>query len=205
MSDENLLEMTPSQTEEELELEPIEPEGGLEDQGDPLDKIEDVAELRAKAKQYRSSFQRAKKSKTEQLAPKSEEPVKPSSDGFMRKSDFELANQKKAIKMATIISDTDSDEVKKMKADILENFDHVKQFYTPRRGKDTPEDIFEDIRDAHLLSQSRRTPTKPKPDTTAIVATQTFGTGEAPVKDKQKDPPGFKMPTPPSEWYKKKA
>ncbi len=203
MSDENLLEITPSQSEEGLELDTtVTPDEELENQGDPLDKIEDVAELRAKAKGYRAAFHRSKGKKEEPVEKKEPVVQAPVSD-FMTKADFQKANQKKAIRLATEVSSTDSEEVKKMKEDILENFEHVKTFYTPRRGKDTPEDIYEDLKDAHTLSLARRPATKTKPDTTVLVATQIQGTGEARTDTVKKDPPGYKTPVQPSDWYKK--
>ena len=99
----------------------------------------------------------------------------------MKKSDFELANQKKAIRMATTVSEQDTEEVKTLKTDLLENWDKARQFYTPRRGKDTPEDIFEDIKDAYAVFNTRRVKVEVKPDISDLTTTKTNPTGNAPA------------------------
>ena len=37
--------------------------------------------------------------------------------------------------MATTVSEQDTEEVKTLKTDLLENWDKARQFYTPRRGQ----------------------------------------------------------------------
>ena len=86
---------------------------------------------------------------------------------------------------------------------MLENWDKARQFYTPRRGKDTPEDIFEDIKDAYAVFNTRRPKVEVKPDITDLTTTKANPTGNAPAsKNPKKEPPGFNIPKKPNEWYK---
>lgn len=192
----------PGQQEQELELEGDKPDApkaeGEEPQGsDPLDN-QDRDTLLAEAKKYRAIAQRHKKPEAKP-EPKIEKPVE---TDFLKKSDFELGNQKKAIRMATAVSEQDAEEVKTFKEDLLENWDKVRQFYTPRRGKDTPEDILEDIKDAYAVFNTRRKPKENKPDVSDLTTTKTNPTGNAPSpKSPVKNPPNFSLPKKPSEWY----
>lgn len=209
-NDELELETTPNpdRQEKETELE----ETNLEDPksedldsqgGDPLDNIQDPSILLAEAKKYRSIAQRNRAEKAPKLEAK-DEVVRPEKTGdYLKKSDFELANQKKAIRTATVVSEQDTEEAKTLKTDLLENWDKVRQFYTPRRGKDTPEDIFEDIKDAYAVFNTRRPAKKEeKPDIKELSETKTNPTGNAPTpKAPKKDPPRFTVSKQPKEWY----
>lgn len=190
------LEQDPVQQEEELELAPK----GTD--ADPLDEIQDVDTLRAEAKKFRAISSRHKETKVP--VEKKEEPVvvaKPD-DGFLKKSDFELANQKKAIKAVTTVSEQDSEEQKKLKSDVLENWDAIRQFYTPRRGKDTPEDVQEDIMDAYVLFNARRKPKEAKPDVSGLTEHAAMGgSGEAPKVGTSKKTLDVKLGKKPNEWY----
>lgn len=204
-NDELELETTPNpdQQEKELELEKDNSEDPKSDEldnqgGDPLDKLQGDA-LLAEAKKFRSIAQRHKKPEVKE--PKIE--VEKVETDFLKKSDFELANQKKAIRMATTVSEQDTEEVKTLKTDLLENWDKARQFYTPRRGKDTPEDIFEDIKDAYAVFNTRRVKVEVKPDISDLITTKTNPTGNAPAsKVPKKEPPRFSIPQKPNEWYK---
>lgn len=197
----------PDQQEQELELEENNSDAPKADEensqgGDPLDN-QDWDTLLATAKKYRSIAQRHKKSEANIDKPedKVEKPEKPTD--FLKKSDFELANQKKAIRTATAVSEQDTEEAKTFKTDLLENWDKVRQFYTPRRGKDTPEDIFEDIKDAYAVFNTRREKKEVKPDVSDLTTTKTSPTGNAPApKSPKKEPPNFNLPKKPTEWYK---
>lgn len=207
-NDELELETTPNPDlqEKEQELE----DANLEDPksedldsqgGDPLDNIQDPSILLAEAKKYRSIAQRHR---AEKPKPEAKVEVKPEKTGdYLKKSDFELANQKKAIRTATVVSEQDTEEAKTFKTDLLENWDKVRQFYTPRRGKDTPEDIFEDIKDAYAVFNTRRPAKKEeKPDIKELTETKANPTGNAPApKAPKKELPRFNMPKQPKEWY----
>lgn len=179
---------------EDLELEL---EGGSDksqDQGqggDPLDDIKDPV-ARDEAKKYRAIARRNEKpdEKKPDEKPKGDAP----SSEFLTKADFHKANERKAI-----LSVTADEEVKA-------NWDKIIPFYTPRRGKETPEDISEDIKDAIIIFKARN-PEVIKDDsalelTGSPVIKASGGTGKS--APKTQDPPNFHLPKPPSEWYGKK-
>ncbi len=205
-NDELELETTPNpdlqekkQELEEIELEDPKSED-LDSQGsDPLDNIQDTSILLAEAKKYRAI---ARRHKAEKPKPEAKIEVKPETGDYLKKSDFELANQKKAIRTATIVSENDTEEAKTLKTDLLENWDKVRQFYTPRRGKDTPEDVYEDIKDAYAVFNTRRPKKEVKPDIKELSETKITPTGNAPEpKSPQKQPPRFNLPKTTKEWY----
>ena len=185
------------ETEEETKEETPE-----ETPSDPLDGITDVEELRKRAKGFRSERNRLK----EPEAPKPETPkeppkVEPESE-FLSKKDFYKSNERKAITELTKGLEADSDEVKSHKAYITENWDKISTLYTPRMGKDTPEDILEDLSDAVTLYISKN---QPKADDGASALSETSGGGGgsfAPSTEEKKEPPRFKEAVQPEEWYK---
>ena len=213
--------LNPSQPAVELELEPQapqqEPQGG-----DPLDEIQDIGALKyiattlpafsdehkgrldtmtdreevlGEVKKIRGISNRiVKKVPKQELPAKPLEPKQPDSSQFLTKADYERSNEKKAIREVTA------------DAFVKDNWDGIRQFYTPRRGKDTPEDILEDIKDAVVVFKARN---PEKPDNGVAQLSQTAVTqgtgGSAPRQEqKPKDPPNFKLPTQPSSWYPKK-
>ncbi len=202
--DELSLEETPEETPPEDENLELQPEGKPKgEDGDPLDKLLDTPEeLLAEAKKFRAIADR----KAKKPEVKEEKPEKVLTGDFLKKSDFEVANQKKAIRLATEISDADSEETKAVKADMLENWEQVRAFYVSRRGKDTPEDILDDIKDAYTVYQSRKVKKEEKGDASELTKTKVIP-GQTPPKTekpKEKLPPNFSMPVPPSEWYPKR-
>ena len=115
---------------------------------------------------------------------------------------------KQAVKQATTPIESDSDEVKAQKADVLANWDEIRKNYTPRRGKSTSENILEDIRDATAVFNNRRPPVEEAEEGEVAVeeitkteAKAPVGTPPKPKKPKAKQPPNFKLPTKPDEWY----
>jgi hypothetical protein len=170
------------------------PEDLGEGDNDPLDEIEDSDALRLEAKKFRAIAKRHRDAKVEK--------PKVDTTEFVKKSDFELVNQKKAIKLATDISEQDSDEVKTAKQDMLENWDEVRQFYTPRRGKSTPEEVLEDIKDAYLIFDKRRVKKEEKPDASELKETKVVqGTANKPAPVAKGKSLDIKLPKPPTEWY----
>ena len=121
---------------EDLELEPEmtpEEDKSKELGGDPLDELQDIEVVRAEAKKYRSIAQRLEKKPPAEAKPV----VKPEDTSqFLTKADFFKSNERKAIREITA------------DAEIKANWNEIIPFYTPRRGKETPEDIKEDILDA---------------------------------------------------------
>lgn len=205
-------EVNPDQQEptEELELESKVEDATEDTQGsDPLDNIEDVDEMRKEAKKLRAIANRKPKEEPEapKEQPKEETPKEEPKEDYLKKSDFQLTNQKKAIRLATTSSENDSEKVQEQRADVLDNWEEVRKFYTPRRGKDTPEDILEDIKDAYSVFNSRRPQVEDKEEGEVekeeITKTETkTPTGNPPkVKTKAKDPKGFKLPVQPDQWY----
>lgn len=183
--------------------EGTEPNGTDPQDSDPLDSIQDVETLRAEAKKLRAIAAREKKKEGE--VPPATPAAAASRGDFITRSDFELANQKKAVRLITSLSATDSAESKERKADILANLESVKQFYSPHRGKDTPEDIAEDLDDAYTLFRKRSPATKP--DGTKELKEnkiiQGTGVGATPPQQPAQDPPGYRKSKGPTDWYKK--
>jgi len=176
---------------EDLELEPENtPTGEDKEPNDPLDDIKDET-ARAQAKKDRA-IARRKGNKPEGVVEKPE----PKSSDFLTKQDFEKANERKAILTAQA-----DPEVKAI-------WNEIVPFYTPRRGKATPEDISEDIKDAITLYKARNPDPKEK-DTSAADLTTTpvvkVGGGATDKSTtKPKDPPNFSLPRQPKDWFPKK-
>lgn len=179
---------------ENLELE-LESEGTKELGGDPIDEMQDDVALRAEAKKWRAIARRTEKKPDEK--PVVPPVVVPPTSEFLTKADFFKSNERKAIREITA------------DAEIKANWNEIIPFYTPRRGKETPEDIKEDILDAITLYKARN-PGAPAKDDSAdqLTTTPVVKTGGGNIDKttpKLKDPPNFKLPTKPSEWYGKKS
>ena len=172
-----------------LELEPeITP---TEPGGDPLDEITDEV-VRAEAKKHRAIARRLEK----EVKPVVPPVVTPPASEFLTKADFFKSNERKAIREITA------------DAEIKASWNEIIPFYTPRRGKETPEDILEDIKDAITLYKARNPEVvtdDSKNDLTVSPVVKTGGGNIDKTTPKLKDPPNFKLPTKPSEWYGKKS
>lgn len=195
------LEQDPIQQEEELELD--ESTEVDESNSDPLDSIDNVEDAVKEAKKYRSI---AKRKSTPEAKPQEE--TKPSESEFVKKTDLQLSNQKEAIQLATISNESDSEEVVQEKIDILENWDEIRKLYSSRRGKDTSKDILEDIKDAYAIFNKRRPPVEEKEEGEVEKEEITKTEAKVPVGNppktqavKAKNPPNFKLPQQPDEWY----
>lgn len=181
---------------EDLELDPKLPSEGGKDKDlsdDPLDAIQDP-EVRAEAKKHRAIGRRVDKGESpiEEPKPKADAPKQE----FLTKADFHRTNERKAVREAVA-----NPEVKA-------NWDKIVPFYTPRRGKESPEDILEDIKDAITLYNARN-PVVEKDDSArdlsvTPVAKSGGGEGGGKTPPKVVAPPNFKLPVPPKEWYQKK-
>lgn len=123
---------------------------------------------------------------------------------FVTKDDQYKANQKSAIKLATTVTKDDDAETAKIKKDLDENWDAVKAFYTARRGKSTPEDIVEDLFDAHAVwlrnSKGKNSGSK---DATADLATDKGTGGKSPTGTTPARSRVIPKNTNPTDWYKK--
>lgn len=185
---------------EELELTPTVPTEPEEQGGDPLDEISDET-ARAEAKKWRSIARRMEKkehvapvAKPAAETPKPEPKPEAPAQEFLTKADFYKANERKAVREA--IAD----------AEVKANWSEIITFYTPRRGKETPEDIAEDIRDAITIFNARNAQ-KSKDDSAKELSTTKVvkaGGGAQGTTPKTTEPPNFKLPIQPKDWYAKK-
>lgn len=155
---------------------------------DPLDQINDPEQLRHEAKKYRGIA--ARKDRSDEPAPT---PEPTPSNEYMTKRDFYRVNERVAIT-----------EIKREVPEIEANFDAVKAFYVPRRGKERPEDIMEDLKDALTLFKARNPGTQADPSVplSTISVTTPTGTGAQPVTTSDDDDPRFSKPKSPDSWYK---
>lgn len=183
----------------DLELEPTEPDDGANEDttdeegstGDPLDDIRDET-ARAEAKKARAIARRKAQKPEDKVEETQSKPV--DSSQFMTKAEFEKSNERKAI-----LSVTKDEEVK-------EHWEEIRQFYTPRRGKATPEDIQEDIKDAITLFKARSTPEVEDPAAELQTTTAPTGTASGPKTKEIKaaNLPGFSESAKPDSWFPKK-
>jgi hypothetical protein len=205
--DEKAPEPSVDEQQEELELE-AKPETPTEEL--PTEPQSDPQEDRVKTLEEELEKERAEKTKFKNIVerhrnkpeePEPQEPQVPQGD-FLTKEDFYKSNERKAINALTKVSPNDSDDVKASKQYIVENWNHISTLYQPRSGKDTPEDIMEDINDATTLFRAKN-PTQPENNSHELAQTSGGGQGSsAPQAPATVDPPRFKQPTPPKEWYK---
>lgn len=193
---------------EELELSPVTEEDseGEGEGGDPLDDIQDP-KARAEAKKNRAIVRRSEKETKPE--PKPEDAPK-SEQEFLTKSDYYRSNEKKAIRSATLEKGVvnEKGEVILAPEEVKANWDKIVPFYTPRRGKETTEDISEDIRDAVILFTARNTVTEKDDSADQLKTNAVLKSGGGPTQGKTPkptDPPNFKLPTKPTEWYSKKS
>lgn len=180
-----------------LELEPTDSEKTAQG-GDPLDDIQDPG-ARAEAKKYRAIARRAVKkpvvaAPADAPAPAVDTP-KPAESEFLTKADFYKSNERKA----RLLAEADPE--------VKANFDKILPYYTPRNGKETPEDILEDLKDAITVFKSRNPIVETddsKRDLTVTAVVKTGGGGPvSQTAPKTAQPPNYKLPTQPSDWYKK--
>lgn len=194
--------------------------------GDPLDEIQDISALKyiastlpafsnehkgeleamtdrdevlgqvKKIRGISSRIQRKHSNAQVLPAPATEPIAQPPQQEFLTKADFHKSNERKAVREATA-----DPEVKA-------NWDKIVAFYTPRRGKETPEDIKEDIQDAVTLFNARNAKGE-KDDSAAQLSTTTVikTGGGAPTKATPQAPalPNLRTPAQPKDWYPKKT
>lgn len=108
---------------------------------------------------------------------------------------FEKANERRAIR--TIESSEDESLV-----EINENWDEIVANYIPRRGKDTEEDILDDIMDAHAIWKRKQTVTIDTKEAESEIS-QTHGTkGKSPLSQPVKKEKIIKPAKKMGDWYK---
>ena len=208
MSDQNHGNGSTSEEVDVLELEPT-PEEANALGGDPLDDITDPA-VRAEAKKNRAIARRvARKGKDGEVVTP---PVEtPDASKFVTKADFEGANERKAIIAVQAQGLTnDKGEVILPPEEVKANFAEIQKLYVPRRGRQTTEDIAEDIKDAVILFNARN-PKAPDADngvgdltaTPVVAPSGGTGDGKKPPAEAAKLP-GYNPATQPKDWYPKK-
>lgn len=178
----------------ELELE-VTPEGDKpkEPSGDPLDDIQDPV-ARAEAKKYRAIARRNEKPEGETKVD-TPAPALPTTE-FLTKADFYKSNERKAIREITA------------DAELKAVWNEIIPFYTPRRGKETPEDIKDDILDAITLYKARNPAVVTDDSKDVLTTSSVVKTGGGPVDKvaaQKPEPPNFRLPKQPSDWYKTKS
>lgn len=125
---------------------------------------------------------------------------------FVTKDDQYKANQKIAIKIATTVTKDDDAETAKIKKDLDENWEEVKAFYTGRRGKDSADDIVEDLYDAHAVwSRNKKTSKSGGKEATANLATDKGTGGKSPSNTSAARSRIIPKNTNPADWYSKKS
>lgn len=165
-----------------------------EDRQDPLDTLTDVEEIRREAKKYRGIAARKEKK---------EVPAQTADTPYLTRDEFYATNRKQAITLISQISD--NDPLAETKRDLNDNWDDIVKYYVVRNGQETPENILEDIYDAHLVWKRRQ---PGGADDSArilqgtVVTTPTGGRTE--TKTDTKSDSRFSKGTPPAKWYAKK-
>ncbi len=193
LNDDQTLESGAGGSAEELELAPKE-ETLDESGGDPLDDIQDSA-ARDLAKKHRAIARRQEK---KEITPEVKPEVKPVATvqgEFLTKADFYKSNERKAVREATA------------DAEVKANWSEIVKFYSPRHGKETAEDIKEDIQDAITLFNSRNAKTTKDESANVLTTNTVVKTGGGPIGKSTAStptPPNFKLPAQPSDWYGKK-
>lgn len=155
-----------------------------ESAGDPLDQIDDLEALRHEAKKYRGIATRKKEP--------SSTPQQSTDSPYMTKRDFQLANEKKA----TLSLRSENPEID-------QNYDAIMSLYHSRRGKDTAEDIAEDIKDAYILWKARNPQNSGDSSNALSTITVTMPSGKAPKPQttNTETDPRFKPASRPDTWY----
>lgn len=158
--------------------------------GDPFDGMTHEA-LLAKAKEQRAIMQRNAKPKAQPAAAPATAPVPLASDA-LTKQDFYRINSTKAREM--LKADPEMSQIQ----------EQIASLYVNRRGENTPEDIFEDLRDAFVVYQSRNKPKEHNP--AAELQTSTYVKPSSPRPQSQETrKPILTRSEPIENWYKKKS
>lgn len=164
-------EHVPAQTEEETQEETTEESADSTEPSstDPFDSMT-PEEIRAEAKKLRAITNRHKDKKES------------SQDDVVKKSDFERANESKARRLL----EKSDDQVAK---EILANWEDLASIYgkVATRGKNSEEDIVEDLRDAHAVWQ-RHQPAEDnskKAESDIAALTGTGGSAPKPAPEKK--------------------
>lgn len=194
MTEETSTGQMPDLTAEEQELDKLDDESNGQD-GDPLDKITDVEELRAKTKAYRSSFKKWRKVGKTVKPPETKTEVKTEvrtevPTDVVRKSDMERVATAKAKEL--LAQEKDGQEILAVYEELVKiplgDFDPLNE-----------RSIAGNLRERYEIYRKRNPDKAKKPDTSALSSTANpTGTGgqqgQAPLKH-------LNLGKKPKDWY----
>jgi len=192
-SDDQTQEGSVDEQQNELELDNSVDESTDESSNPTVEELQAKldAEVAEKLK-YKAIVDRNRDKDTEETQEPSE---------FLSKKDFYKSNERKAINELTAVSESDPEDVKARKAYITENWDKISPLYTSRKGKDTPEDILEDLVDAVTLYVAKNPP-KEDDGSGELSTTSGGGSGSTVPKTESKDELNIPQSAQPKDWYK---
>lgn len=204
MSEEKELD---SSFEEKEELEDAEEEESEQLEESDSDEDEETVVIKKSEyeKQKRDLFNLKRATNALRHAKKEQRGVAAKEDSeFVSKKDFFKSNERLAIKRATTVSPDDSKSLALIKREIDENWDEIKTYYVGKSGKNTVDDIYEDILDGHATWR-RRNPKKESDKSNEKVAelSRERGVG-ARTPEQRRKKQGFqllKSSTSPKDWY----
>jgi hypothetical protein len=142
--------MTIDETKQDVDLENNEGTG-QEDQGTTPEGDKDTkGKILVDRGEY---FKLKQQAKTTEPQAEPKEAVKATDP--VTHEDLYKMNERMAVRIATTPQDNDPEDVAAIKAEINDNYEEVTKFYTAKSGKNTPEDIVEDLFDAHAAWKRR--------------------------------------------------
>ena len=193
-----------------------EEEGKLSDVINPLLEGDEEAEVTVKRGALKKLHTVKENYKTVAIAAKkapkveAQKPKEDKDEGgekFVTIASQQKKYEKEAITRATVVSDSDAEEVQDLKKEINENWDAIKGFYTGKSGKDDPNAIYEDILDAHAAWKRRYGSSKDSSTKVAGDLAAGRGTGgTSPKKPAQGERKRIlpRASSPKESWYPKK-
>lgn len=161
---------------------------------DEIDSAEDREGLLALTKKGRAMSTRKDRKKETPAEEPTKEPKK-DDNPYLTKEDFHKSNEKKALRIA---KDSDNPELQA----IVENWDDSIDFYVPRNGKETAEDILEDMKDAYAVFL-RHNPPKEEEANANDLTKQPKTRSQSPKHEGKERSRTIPKATSPQDWYKK--
>jgi len=138
-------ETTTPDTQEEIPSQEDESDETDEESTDDLDDGEEEADKKPfKNRKERADF----------FKKKDKGSTKDDSD-VLRKSDLFKINEKKAVRLATEISQDDPEDTQSLKKEINDNWESIVAYFNPKTDRSDPEVIAEAIIDAHTVWKRR--------------------------------------------------
>jgi len=189
-SDEELKEESETEEEEGTDAAEEESEEESGDESESEEEGEETVTLKKseldKIKGDRDNYRRVALAKKGKKGSRTTD--KDTKGEFVSKSEFYRGNEKEAVKRATIPTDNDTPEQIALKKEIDENWESITKYFKGTSGKSTPEDIHEDILDAHAAWKRRNPPTEEdeSDDVADIVAERGHGGSPPPPPQKKR-------------------